>query len=135
MGYYVDDTNRSRFTKRAEVTSGSPAQFYFLNEYEYSTWAGDVEVTISVFRPEISSTEVGSVVEGGSFVISGGVYTESDIDTRFISSNIDGIITPLFGIGADSKSMLIQISNSGPDCSAVCDVEFTNAYGFHVIEK
>lgn len=133
IGSRIDDILHTRFTRRMEISNGSSYTLSFSNTYGYSTWAGDVEVKVAIFRPGVSATCIGSYWTGGTFVISGGGFQQADITVRRESGNVSGDFDAIFSVnGSDSKSMDIVLANGGADCSAVCNVEFYTAYGFLV---
>ena len=133
IGSRVDDILVSRFTKRMAIANASAYTLTFTNAFGYSTWAGDVEVKVSLYRPSVSATNVGSYWVGGSFIISGGGFQEADITVRRESSTLSGDFDAIFAVnGTDNKSLNIALTNGGADCSAVCNVEFYTAYGFTV---
>jgi len=88
---------------------------------------------VSLFRPSVSATNVGSYLVGGTFVISGGGFQEFNITTRRKSGTLSGDFDAIFAVNtSDNKSLDVELLNNGADCSAVCNVEFYNAYGFYV---
>ena len=133
IGSRIDDILLSRFTKRMAIANASAYTLTFTNTWGFTTWAAGVEVKVALHRPSVSATNLGSYWIGGTFVISGGVFIESDITIRRESCTLSGDFDAIFAVNStDNKSIDIALTNGGADCSAVCNVEFYTAYGYTI---
>lgn len=133
MSKYVDECILNRFTKRI-TDEHSINRLGFINTSE-SHWAGSVEIRVSIFRPGIGPTEIGSYVYGGVFVISGDVLDDSMSVIR-ASDNVSGDYSiSLYADAGFDNALVIELTDSNfYPCSAVCNINFKNSYGVVVKE-